>query len=114
MSDSEAPAVTAETVLDPPSPEEAPTAEAQVEEEEVAYDEEPDEEQQADGHALPSSEDAPNEVLQQVALHRLVIQPGSQAEVHNKCLERCAFAECPSRSGCHRNCCSSCETGSQG
>lgn len=71
MSDSEAPAVTAQTVLDPPSTVEAPTAEVQVEEEEVAYDEEPDEEQQADGHALPRSEDAHNEVLQQVAFPSL-------------------------------------------
>ena len=70
MSDSEAPAVTAQTVLDPSS-EEAPTAEVQVEEEEVAYDEEPDEEQQADGHALPSSEDAHNEASQQVACQTL-------------------------------------------
>lgn len=68
MSDSEAAAVTAQTDLDPPSSEEAPIAEVQVEEEEVAYDEEPDEEQQADGHAPPSSEDAHNEVLQQVAV----------------------------------------------
>lgn len=78
MSDSEAAAVAAQTLLDPPSSEqEAPTAEVQVDEEEVAYDEEPDEEQQADGHALPSSEDAHNEVLQQVAFPSLMVQHGS-------------------------------------
>lgn len=63
MSDSETAAATAQEGLDAPSTEEAPVAQVQVEEEEVAYDEEPDEEQQADGIAPASSAEAHNEVM---------------------------------------------------
>lgn len=73
MSDSEAAAVTAQDDLDAPSPEEAPIAQVQVEEEDVAYDEEPDEEQQIDGPAPLSSAEAHIEVLQQVAFYRPVV-----------------------------------------
>lgn len=71
MSDCEAAAaaVTAQTDVYPPLSEEAPTAEVQAEDEEVAYDEEPDEEQQADGSALQGSAEVVSEVLQQVAPH---------------------------------------------
>ncbi|KAL3159657.1 hypothetical protein ABBQ38_010066 [Trebouxia sp. C0009 RCD-2024] len=69
MSDCEAAAaaVTAQTDVYPPLSEEAPTAEVQAEDEEVAYDEEPDEEQQADGSALQGSAEVVSEVLQQDA-----------------------------------------------
>lgn len=84
MSDSEAAAVTAQDDLHAPSPEEAPTA--QVEEEEVAYDEEPDEEQQTDGPAPVNSAEAHSEDLQQVP----VVYLCRQAELLETCAEYCA------------------------
>ena len=84
MSDSEAAAVAAQDDLDAPSTKEAPTAQVEVEEEDVAYDEEPDEEQQVDGPAPSSSAEAHNEVLQQVGVHLCCTCVGQQ-----KC-SRCA------------------------
>ena len=93
MSDSETAAATAQDGLDAPSTEEAPVAQVQVEEEEVAYDEEPDEEQQADGIAPASSAEAHNEVMQHVAVHRPVMYLCRQAEVLEACAEYCAVIE---------------------
>lgn len=80
MSDSEAAAaaVTGQSDLNPPSLEEAPTAQVQVEEEEVTYDEEPDEDQQADGLATAGSGEHSD--VQQVPLHRLSRYLCRQAE----------------------------------
>lgn len=90
MSGPETAAVNAQTDLDAPSSEEAPTAQVHVEEEEVAYDEEPDEEQQADEPAPSSLAEAPNEVFQQVAFHRPVAPVRRQAELLQRCAGYCA------------------------
>ena len=70
MSDTEAAEgpVTAQVDLYPPSPEEATKAHLPVEEEEVAYDEDPDDDQEAVGQTAPALETVDQEVVQQVLM----------------------------------------------
>ena len=68
MSDTEAAegTVTAQVDPYPPPPAEATRAQSPVEEEEVAYDEDPDDDQEADGQTVPPLATVDQEVVQQV------------------------------------------------